>query len=82
MLAILGFLLGIVFTVLLFNGKINIKIHHVYEDVSKATALTDADLDNAYKKMNEQDPELDKLYETMGAIQDIMEGSDRIDVKE
>lgn len=77
MLLFLGFLLGIVFTNLVFNGKININIHHTYKQDNPP--ISKEELAEAYKTMQEPDTELDKLYEAMGDVKEIMEGSDRID---
>lgn len=75
---LLFFLLGIVFAICLFNGKIDIRIHHINEDIKPTP--TPEDLDSALKQLNNPDAELDKIYEAMGEVKDVMEGSDRIDV--
>lgn len=79
MLNLVMFLLGILFTLLLFNGKINIRIHHTYETITHDKDITDEDLKKAAKTINEADPELDDLYEKLGVAKDLFEGSDRID---
>lgn len=77
MLYFICFILGALFTICLTKGTINIKVHHIQENLTPP--VSDEDLDDAYKTMQEPDTELDKLYETMGEVKDIMEGSDRID---
>lgn len=79
-MTLLFFLLGMVFTICLFNGKIDIRIHHIHEEIKNQDEKVD--LDAALKTLNEPDSELDEVYKAMGEVKDIMEGSDRIDVKE
>lgn len=79
MLYLVTFLLGIIFTIMLFNGKINIRIHHIHEMVSHDKDITDDDLKAAAKTMDVPDTELDQLYEKLGEAKDLFEGSDRID---
>lgn len=77
---LLFFLLGIAFTLCVYHGTININVHHTMQDITPKP--TEADLEDAYKKMNDPDPDLDELYKTMGNISEVMEGSDRINVEE
>lgn len=74
------FLLGVAFTLCIFNGKIKVEIKHIMEDNRELPSQDE--MDEAFKKLNDPDTELDKVYEDMGetlSVLDVMKGSDRID---
>lgn len=71
--AVLGFLLGIAFTFFLTKGIVKIELRHTHENVMPK----DIDMEAIEKTIFEPQKESDKLYEEMGKIQSIFEGSDR-----
>lgn len=80
MIYIIGFTLGVIFAIL-FSGKaIKIEIKHIHETIT--APISDKDIAELEKAIDKADPELDKVYESMGnvidEITDVMKGSDRI----
>lgn len=79
MINILFFIIGALITLILTKQPLQIKVHHVHENVNPP--ISDVDLEALEEGMLKEDPKEDDLYSKLDTVltdvNNIMGGSDR-----
>ena len=79
MINILFFIIGALITLILTKQPLQIKVHHMYENVNPP--ISNVDMEALEEGMLKEDPSKDKLYEDLdtviSSVNEVMGGSDR-----